>query len=58
MGLRHHRSGRLFEDVWFKSAFGSPGSGIALRQSSNGSGQYLLGAAILVAIAAIVWLLP
>lgn len=58
MGLRVHRSGRLFQDVWIKSAFGAQGAQIALRESASGSAQYLLGAAILMAVAALVWLLP
>jgi len=62
MGLRIRRSNRLFQNTGFGSnvftSVGVPSTGISFRQSSNGTGPFLLGAAILVAISAVVWLLP
>lgn len=58
MGFRHRRSGRLFQDVWIKSSFGAPGTGISLRESSQGDGRILFGAAVLLALSILVLLLP
>ena len=58
MGLRIRRSGRLFqEEPSIYASLSPPGTGIDLYQTSNGDAPFLLGAAVVVILAALVLLL-
>lgn len=60
MGMSFRRGGRGFQNVGIDAkvctSIGAPGTGVDLYETSNGDAKFLIGTAIILALAAIVWL--